>query len=105
MASVSACSDKGLPGRFASALPGQEEQQQHSVTDGGGLSALLERSFIGMRGFDRRGRRVWKLWLGLLAPGLSLILAREVWYFSRFPRRRPFIYLKPPYAIESVPSL
>ncbi|CAN0412956.1 unnamed protein product, partial [Ascophyllum nodosum] len=24
------------------------EQQQHSVTDGGGLSALLERSFIGM---------------------------------------------------------
>ena len=25
--------------------------------------------------------------------------------FSRVPRRRPFIYLKPPYAIESVPSL
>ena len=24
---------------------------------------------------------------------------------SRVPRRRPFIYLKPPYAIESVPSL
>ena len=48
MTSVSACSDKGSPGRFASALPGQEEQQQHSVTDGGGLRALLERSFIGM---------------------------------------------------------
>ena len=25
--------------------------------------------------------------------------------FSRVPRRRPFIYLKPPYAIGSVPSL
>ena len=24
---------------------------------------------------------------------------------SRVPRRRPFVYLKPPYAIESVPSL
>ena len=24
---------------------------------------------------------------------------------SRFPRRRPFIYLKPPYAIASIPSL
>ena len=24
---------------------------------------------------------------------------------SRVPRRRPFIYIKPPYAIESVPSL
>ena len=49
MASVSACSNEESPGRFASALPGQEEQQQqHSVTDGGGLRALLERSFIGM---------------------------------------------------------
>ncbi|CAM9511111.1 unnamed protein product, partial [Ascophyllum nodosum] len=27
---------EGRRGRFASALPGQEEQQQHSVTDGGG---------------------------------------------------------------------
>ena len=26
-------------------------------------------------------------------------------YSSRFPRRRPFIYLKPPYAIRPVPSL
>ena len=25
--------------------------------------------------------------------------------YSRFPRRRPFIYLQPPYAIGSVPSL
>ena len=50
MASVSACSNEGSPGRIGSALPSQEEQQQqqHSVTDGGGLRALLERSFIGM---------------------------------------------------------
>ena len=49
MASVSACSDEGSTGRLTSALPGQEEQQQqHSATDGGGLRALLERSFIGM---------------------------------------------------------
>ncbi|CAN0251412.1 unnamed protein product, partial [Ascophyllum nodosum] len=34
MASVSACSDKGSPGRFASALPGQEEQQQHTQPGG-----------------------------------------------------------------------
>ena len=27
-----------------------------------------------------------------------------LWDFSRVPRRRPFIYLKPPYAIGSVPS-
>ena len=29
----------------------------------------------------------------------------SLWDFSRVPRRRPFIYLKPPGAIESVPSL
>ena len=28
-----------------------------------------------------------------------------LWDFSRVPRRRPFIYLKPPYAIGSVASL
>ena len=33
---------------------------------------------------------------------LNLMLLRDS---SRVPRRRPFIYLKPPYAIESVPSL
>ena len=28
-----------------------------------------------------------------------------LWDSSRVPRRRPFIYIKPPYAIGSVPSL
>ena len=38
-----------------------------------------------VRGFDRRGRRVWKLWLGLLAPGLFLTLARDRCCYRKSP--------------------
>ncbi|CAN0391862.1 unnamed protein product, partial [Ascophyllum nodosum] len=46
------------------------EQQQHSVTDGGGLSALLERSFIGMCEGCKHGARLGTGWFAplLFAP-------------------------------------
>ena len=57
--------------------------------------------------------RIWSRETGSAVPSrVSLLILRtqaeSVAYLrdpSRGPRRRPFIYLKPPYAIGSVPSL
>ena len=57
--------------------------------------------------------RIWSRETGSAVPSCVslLILNTQAEYgaylrdSSRFPRRRPFIYFKPPYAIGSVPSL
>ena len=57
--------------------------------------------------------RIWSRETGSAVPSrVSLLIFHTqaepgayLWDSSRVPRRRPFVYIKPPYAIGSVPSL
>ena len=63
------------------------------------LSAFVPENMVSRYGFGSPVPRQPVILLNQAESGACL------WDFSQVPRRRPFICLKPPYAIESVPSL
>ena len=82
------------PGKVANPARGQLNRKS-----GNSLSAFVPENFVSRDGFRSPFPR---------QPAHLHTHAESGAYlrdFSRVPRRRPFIYLKPPYAIGSVPNL
>ena len=83
------------PGKVANPARGQLNRENYNIS----LSAFVPENLVSRDGF------------GSPVPRQPAYLHTQAKYgahlrnSSRVPRRRPFIYLKPPYAIESVPSL
>ena len=84
------------PGKVANPARGQMNRENKTNIS---LSAFAPENLVTRDGFGRPVPRQPAHLLTQVQSGAYL------WDSSRVPRRRPFMYLKPPYAFGSVPSL